>query len=94
MKEFSEMTDEEFDAFILEVKKEKERCIELVENIYNNKCKALSKIEDAFNNYYYEFNEWPLAKVLDNLSPLQTGAAVTIRNETYPNSPYLIIRYK
>lgn len=27
MKEFSEMTDEEFDAFILEVKKEKERCI-------------------------------------------------------------------
>ena len=94
MKEFSEMTDEEFDAFILEVKKEKERRIELVENIYNNKYKALSKIEDAFNSYYYEFNESPLAKVLDNLFPLQTGAAVAIRNETCPNSPYLVIRYK
>lgn len=94
MKVFSEMTDEEFNALAAEVEKEKTRRIELVEKIYNNKRKALSKIEDAFNDYFYEFNEWPLAKVLNNLSPLQTGAAAAIRDKTCPNSPYLIIRYK
>lgn len=94
MKELEEMTDEEFNALAAEVEKEKTRRIELVEKIYNNKRKALSKIEDAFNDYFYEFNEWPLAKVLNNLSPLQTGAAAAIRDKTCPNSPYLIIRYK
>lgn len=94
MKEFNEMTDEELNAIAAQVDKEKKRRVELIEKVYNDKCKALSKIEDAFNDYFYEFNEWPLAKVLDNSSPLQIGAAAAIRNKTCPNSPYLIIRYK
>lgn len=94
MKKFNEMTDEEFNALAAEVEKEKTRRIELIERIYNNKMKALSKIEDAFNDYFYEFNEWPLAKVCDNISPVPTSAAASIRNKTCPNSPYLIIRYQ
>lgn len=94
MKEFSEMTDEDFNALAAEVEKEKTRRKELIERIYNNKMKALSKIEDAFNDYFYEFNEWPLAKVCDNISPVPISAAACIRNKTCPNSPYLIIRHQ
>lgn len=94
MKEFSEMTDEEFNALAAEIEKEKTRRIEAIERIYYNKYEAISKIENAFNDYFYEFNEWPLAKVCGDNHPVQTSAAASIRNETCPNSPYLIIRYK
>ena len=76
MKELNEMTAEELDILSGNLIKEKERRKQLAKQTFDEKFRALSKIEDAFDEYYREFKELPTIKY-GAYNPIQMNVRVS-----------------
>lgn len=84
MKELNEMTVEELDILSGNLIKEKERRKKLAKQTFDEKFRALSKIEDAFDEYYDKFKELPVVKC-EACDPIQMNVTVS----SYCDIPYL-----
>lgn len=56
MEEFEKMTDEELNAIAIKSNAEIKKRQAAIKKAYNDRYRALCKIEKAFNDYYYKFN--------------------------------------
>ena len=87
MKEFSEMTDEELNAIAAGSAAEIKKRQNTINKAYNDRYRALCKIEKAFRDYYYKFNrELPyirLAGVNAEPIPVQMIASNDCREHPY-----------
>lgn len=87
MKEFNEMTDEELNAIAAQVNKEIKKRQFAINKEYNDRYRALCKIEKAFQDYYYKFHgELPyirVAGIIDKPIKVQMLASNDIREYPY-----------
>lgn len=94
MKELEKMSYEELDALTEKLIEEKERRKVLAKKTFEKRYEALYKIEQAFDDYYEEFHEYPFIKYGAN-NPLQMTASPCNRENIMDHGiPHLVLFHK
>lgn len=94
MIELERMSYAELDALTEKLRDERDRRKELAKKTFAKRYETLNKIEQAFDDYYEEFHEYPFIRYGTNTT-VQTNASTCNCNDTITYGiPYLLLYRK
>lgn len=94
MEEFEKMTDEELNAIIVGANTEIKKRQAIINKDYNDRYRALRKVEKAFHNYYSTFNREYPCMWLEGVHDKPVQVQMLAIHDKTEERPYLYFYHK